>query len=230
MSCMTFTLKKEQGDTPLTVEYDRLWIVGYSGRDQDSIFRHVRELEEQLGVPAPEKIPTVFHCCNYLLTQESALYFVGPQCSGEAEYVIVAQNGRIYIGLGSDHTDRALEASCVSKAKQICAKPVCAELWDYADLKDHWDSITLKSWYTVDDQTLPYQSGSLAEILPVETILQVLSQRMGDVGNCVIFSGTVPLLHGYQYGSEFCCELADPVLHRRLCLNYHAESIPEGAY
>ena len=68
---------------------------------------------------------------------------IGPKTCGEVEYVIVVKDGKIYIGAGSDHTDRELEAASVPKAKQICAKPIAPTLWDYEELKDHWDSITL---------------------------------------------------------------------------------------
>ena len=37
--------------------------------------------------------------------------------------------GEWYVGIGSDHTDRVLEAVSIRKSKQVCAKPISKELW-----------------------------------------------------------------------------------------------------
>lgn len=227
MSCMTFTLQAGGKETPLTLEYERVFAIGYAGRNMEKTMEHIKELERDLGVPAPKKIPTIFQCGNYVLTQEKDLAFVGEKTCGEVEYVIVMKDGKIYIGLGSDHTDRELEAQSVPKAKQICAKTICPVLWDYEEIKDHWDDIGLNSWQTVDGREVPYQKGKLADILPVETILGELNNRVGDIDNCVIFSGTVPVLDGFRYGSNFRYEMVDEVLGRKLSSDYNVIAISE---
>lgn len=227
MSHMRFNLVTANGEAPLELEYERVFAIGYAGRNMEKTMEHIKELERDLGVPAPKKIPTIFQCGNYVLTQERDLAFVGEKTCGEVEYVIVVKDGKIYIGLGSDHTDRHLEAASVPKAKQICAKPICATLWDYEELKDHWDSIALNSWQTVDGQEIPYQKGSLADILPVEVIMKELDERVGGIDNCVIFSGTVPVLDGFHYGSNFRYEMVDEKLGRKLAADYNVIVITE---
>ncbi len=227
MSYMTFTLQASGKEVPLTLEYERVFAIGYAGRNIEKTMEHIKELERDLGVPAPKKIPTIFQCGNYVLTQEKDLAFLGKKTCGEVEYVIVIKDGKIYIGLGSDHTDRELEAQSVPKAKQICAKPICPVLWDYEELKDHWDDVSLNSWQTVDGRELPYQKGTLADILPVDTILGELNSRVGNINNCVIFSGTVPVLDGFHYGSNFRYEMVDEVLGRKLASDYNVIAISE---
>ncbi len=227
MSNLTFTVQAGGKETPLSLNYERVFAIGYAGRNLEKTMEHIKELERDLGVPAPKKIPTIFQCGNYVLTQEKDLVFVGEKTCGEVEYVIVLKDGKIYIGLGSDHTDRELEAQSVPKAKQICAKPICPMLWDYEEVKDHWDDIALNSWQTVDGEEVPYQQGKLADILPVETILKELNERVGGIDNCVIFSGTVPVLNGFRYGSNFRYEMADAVLGRKLTSDYNVISISE---
>lgn len=227
MSCMTFTLQAGGKEVPLILEYKRVFAIGYAGRNMKKTMEHIKELERDLGVPAPKKIPTIFQCGNYVLTQEKDLAFVGEKTCGEVEYVIVMKDGKIYIGLGSDHTDRELEAQSVPKAKQICAKPICPILWDYEEIKDHWDNIKLNSWQTVDGREAPYQQGKLADILSVETILREMNNRVGDIDNCVIFSGTVPVLDGFRYGSNFRYEMVDEVLGRKLASDYNVIVISE---
>lgn len=227
MSKLKFTLVTKTGEHPFEMEYERVFAIGYAGRNMEKTMEHIRELERDLGVPAPKKIPTIFQCGNYLLTQEKDLVFIGEKSCGEVEYVIVIKDKKIYIGTGSDHTDRELEAASVPKAKQICAKPICPVLWDYEEVKDHWDQILLRSWQTVNGTEQAYQDGSLADILPVDVIVKELEERVGGIDNCVIFSGTVPVLNGFHYGTNFRYEMDDPVLGRKLSYDYNVISISE---
>lgn len=227
MSTITFNLITKDGCRDLSLAYDRVFAIGYAGRNIEKTMEHIRELERDLGVPAPKKIPTIFECGTYTLTQERDLMFIGPKTCGEVEYCIIVKNRRIYIGVGSDHTDRELEAASVPKAKQICAKPISRDVWDYEELKDHWDEIKLSSWQTVDGVEVPYQRGSLADILPVDRIMKELDERVGNIDNCVIFSGTVPVLDGFKFGSNFRYEMNDEKLGRRICAGYNVTAVSE---
>lgn len=183
MSKISFRLHQGGSVKPLEMEYQHLFAIGYAGRNMEKTMEHIRELERDLGVPAPKKIPTIFECSNLLLTQEEDLQFVGNRTCGEVEYIILVCGDKIYIGVGSDHTDRELEGQNVLKAKQICPKPIGMDVWDYDDLKVHWDSIRVRSFQTVDGAEIPYQDGTLADILPPEKILSELRERVGDIGN-----------------------------------------------
>jgi len=228
MGVINFTLKKLSGDQEITVEFDNLLVIGYAGRDMEKTMDHIRELEEKLGVAPPKRIPTIFECSHELLTQADSIKFLGEKTCGEAEYVIVLDKGIIYIGIGSDHTDRELESVSVPKSKQICPKPIGRELWVYEEVKEHWDEIKVMSYQQVDGKEVAYQDGTLADILPVEKILEELKERVGDIEQSVIFSGTVPLLGDFVYGEKFKCMLVDEVLDRKLALEYNVEIIDEG--
>lgn len=228
MSRMKFLISTKEGKCEREITYDQVFAIGYAGRDMEKTMEHIRELEEQLGVPAPIKIPTIFQCGTYLLTQEEDLHFIGEKTCGEVEYVMVATGGKVYIGIGSDHTDRDLEGLSVPKAKQICAKPIGIELWDYEELKDHWETIQLYSYQTVDGKEILYQKGTLADIMDPCMILKELDERVGEVGDAVIYSGTVPLTEGFRYGSDFRCEMADEVLGRKLSLRYRVITVSES--
>lgn len=227
MSKISFRLHQGGSVKPLEMEYRHLFAIGYAGRNMEKTMEHIRELERDLGVPAPKKIPTIFECSNLLLTQEEDLQFVGNRTCGEVEYIILVCGGKIYIGVGSDHTDRELEGQNVLKAKQICPKPIGMDVWDYDDIKAHWDSIRVRSFQTVDGAEIPYQDGTLADILPPEKILSELCERVGDIGNSVIFSGTVPALAGFKFGTTFRCELVDDTLSRSIACFYRATAITE---
>ncbi len=224
---MSFCLHSRGKHLNITIPYNSLFAIGYAGRNTEKTMEHIRELEKHLGVPAPKKIPTIFQCSNLLLTQEEEFHVVGAKTCGEAEYVIILHNGSIYIGLGSDHTDRQLEGQSVPKAKQVCPKPISADLWEYEEIKNHFDEIKIRSYQTIGGKKEHYQEGSLADILPVETILSELYARVGEIGNSVIFSGTVPVLDGFRYGEQFYCEMEDTVLNRKLTLTYNVAVVSE---
>ncbi|SHH21261.1 Protein of unknown function [Anaerosphaera aminiphila DSM 21120] len=207
--------------------YDKVYIIGYAGRDIKKTQEHIDELERELGVKPPKKIPTIFECSKELVTQNIDLKFVDDMTSGECEYVILKKNNSIYIALGSDHTDRKLESVSVPKSKQVCLKPISKDVWNYDHIKDHWDEIELRSYVTIDDKEIEYQAGTLKDILPVETILSELENRIGNVDNAIIFSGTVPLKNNFVYGSRFRSEMIDKKLNKKIDLNYKISVISE---
>ena len=129
-SKITFTLHADGQTSELPIVYDKLLAIGYAGRNITKTMEHIKELEEQLGVPAPKKIPTIFQMSNMLLTQDPDIDFVGNDSCGEVEYIIITQGDEVYIGLGSDHTDRKLESSSVPKAKHSIDKAPIYQLPD----------------------------------------------------------------------------------------------------
>ena len=224
---MKFIVKKKSGNEEVLLDYQQLFVIGYAGRNIKKTMEHIKELEEELGVAPPKMIPTIFECSLELLTQSENVKFVGDKTSGEVEYIIIVKGEEIYIGLGSDHTDRKLESVSVPKAKQVCPKPICKELWDYNDMKDHWDDIKLISYQTIDGVEVKYQDGKLADILPVEKIIDALNDRVGDINNSIIYSGTVPVLDGFKYGDSFRSIMIDEVLDRKLEFAYNVSVISE---
>jgi hypothetical protein len=227
MNSMNFVLKKLSGEENVNIDFDQLLVIGFAGRNIEKTMEHIRELEEQLGVPAPKQIPTIFECSLELLTQGKDIKFVGNKTSGEVEYIIVKSGEKIYIGLGSDHTDRELESVSIPKAKQVSPKPIAGELWDYEEVKDHWDQIRLVSYQTINGEEVKYQDGTLSDILPVEKILSVLTERIGNIDNSIIYSGTVPVLDGFKYGDNFRSLMIDEALNRSIEFNYNVNVISE---
>ena len=63
---------------------------------------------------------------------------LGEDTSGEVEVVLLAFADGLWVGLGSDHTDRAMEAHGVALAKQLCRKPMAAGLWRFDEVIAHW--------------------------------------------------------------------------------------------
>src|SRR5471030_2634539 len=102
---------------------NHLVMAGWAGRDPAAVEAHVRELEA-LGAPRPTHTPVFYRVASSLLTTSDVVQVVGPETSGEVEFVLVPQSDGLWVGLGSDHTDRGVERTSVALSKQLCAKVV----------------------------------------------------------------------------------------------------------
>lgn len=223
MSKFTFDLVTKKGVEKLGIEARKAILIGLSGRDIEKTKAHVKELAE-MGIPSPENVPVIYHITPALLTFDKSFPVVGKGSSGEIEFLIIKRGGKIYIGCGSDHTDRDLESVSICKSKFITPKPICSVLWDYDELKDHWDSITLNSWQTVDGVEKLYQSGTAADLLPLERLVEEAEKEMGgSIEDTIVFSGTVPSVDGLYSGDSFTGVIEDKVLDRKLTVSYGLE-------
>src|SRR5665213_2949254 len=138
-----------------------LVIAGWTGRDSARVEAHVRELEAE-GIPRPPRTPMFYVLSASLLTIAPEITVVGNATSGEVECLLVSRDDGLWVGLASDHTDRALERTSVSKSKQVCEKPVASVLWRFGDVAPHWDRLELRSFIDANGTRTPYQSGTAA--------------------------------------------------------------------
>ena len=155
-------LAKDRTDR-VGIEIGSLVIAGWAGRDAAAIEHHIEELAV-LGIPRPSTTPLYYRVAAQTLTQDSRLTVLGPDSSGEVEPVIVAMADGLWVGVGSDHTDRKAEASGIALSKQLCGKPVGPQLWSYADVEGHWDQLVLRSWATIDGERILYQDSPVSSL------------------------------------------------------------------
>src|SRR5690625_3785184 len=159
-------------NTLLDIKVEQLVIAGWAARDQAAVEAHINELEE-LGVKRPSTVPLFYRVSADRLTIAERLQVLGGDSSGEIEAVLIAdERGRLWVGVGSDHTDRKVEAYSVAVSKQICPKPVSAELWPFDEVADHWDSLHLRSHAVIDGERQLYQEGSVAGLLDPRDLIR----------------------------------------------------------
>ena len=194
-----------------SVDVRQLVIAGWTGRDAASTEAHIRELEA-IGVPRPAAVPTFYRAAATLLTTAAAIQVVGGDSSGEVEPVLLVLDGELWIGVGSDHTDRAVERSGVSLAKQLCAKPVGHEFWLFSEVAGHWDAVLLRSWAVRDGGRRLYQEGSAAALLRPEELLKRFQAQVAIRNGAVMFCGTLPVTGALGHADRFEMRLEDPVL------------------
>jgi hypothetical protein len=149
----------------------------------------------------------------------------GPHSSGEAEFVLIQESGSLWVGVGSDHTDRKLETYNVTMSKQVCDKPVAQEVWAFDDVRDHWDALILRSWIVENGERRLYQQGSVAAMLPPEEIVKGFASD-GLPNDTVMFCGTLAAEGGIRPSEQFNFELFDPVRERRIAHKYTVACLP----
>lgn len=227
-------MRTEATHSPATTSFDvdavdHLVLAGWAGRDQAAVEAHIKELEA-LGAPRPSRTPVFYRVAAGLLTTVRAIEVVGGESSGEVEYAVVVRADGLWIGVGSDHTDRGLERSSVALSKQLCAKVVAPTLWRFEDVLPHWDQVQLRSWAHRDGAREPYQDGTLAQILPPKQLLSMYADFAAPLAaGGVLFSGTLPTIHEIAPADAFEMELFDPVLNRRLRHDYRITVLPANA-
>ncbi|HXL75074.1 MAG TPA: DUF2848 domain-containing protein [Burkholderiales bacterium] len=198
------------------MEVRELVIAGWTGRDERSLRKHIRELED-LGVKPPKTTPIFYRVSANLLTQSNEIQVSGPDTSGEVEFVLL-QGSELRVALGSDHTDRKAETIGVSLSKQLCAKPVSRESWRYDEVRPHWERLMLRSW---TDGKL-YQEGPVTAIRSPEDLMSRYPLKPGYA----MFCGTLAAKDGIRGGARFTMELEDPVLKRKLSHEYRVKVLP----
>lgn len=207
------------------VEVNSLVIAGWAGRDAAAIEHHIEELAV-LGVPRPSTTPLYYRTAAQTLTQESRLTVLGLDSSGEVEPVVVAMADGLWIGIGSDHTDRKAEASGIALSKQLCGKPVGAQLWSYADVEEHWDQLVMRSWATIDGKRVLYQESPVSSLRTPRDLIRRYAGMDTLPAGTLMFCGTPGALGGIRPGTRFEMELKDPVLNRALTHGYDIVVLP----
>lgn len=222
---MDFKIVTKNGESVISADIKNLMVVGFSGKDVEKTMEHIHELEKE-GVKCPSEVPVPYQCDPQIVTRKEVIDVIGPKTSGEAEYLILCHEGKFYIGIGSDHTDREMEAVSIHKSKQVCLKPCSVEFWDYEEVKDHLPKLRLISTQVVDGKEIDYQNGVAGDLLPFDVIIEKVQKEV-PLEDCLIYTGTVPLLNGFRFGEQFSARLVDDQLGRELSLTYKIHVIDE---
>jgi hypothetical protein len=221
---LKFVCHADGADKAREASFGTLIVAGWTGRDTAALEHHIEELAK-IGVPRPSSVPVFYRTSVNGLTQSARLEVLGPDTSGEVEPVLFALEDGIWLGVGSDHTDRKAETMGIALSKQLCGKPVGAQLWRYTDVADHWDKLIIRSWATIDGKRVLYQEGALAGMRTPEDLLQRYGAKTLPRG-AAMFCGTVGAIGGIRPAARFEMELEDPVRKRKLSHGYDIVALP----
>src|SRR5882724_6955497 len=183
-------------------------IAGWTGRDAVALEKHIVELEA-LGVKRPASTPIFYRASKQRLLITDQIEAVGNASSGEVEYVVLQYQGKLWVGVGSDHTDREVETYGVTVSKQMCDKPVAASFWAHESVAPHWDRLMLRSFILENGKRVPYQEGPVAAMLAPADLLSryKAGEAFGD--GSLMFCGTLAVKGGIRPAGRFEFELED---------------------
>ena len=221
---LAFTIDAQGTTTPLTLPIDRAVMAGWTGRDPVARDKHIAELEA-IGIARPATTPIYYRVAARRLTMAESIEVSGSETSGEVEFVLIGLEGRIFVGVGSDHTDRKVESYSVTVSKQMCDKPMAPVLWELEDVAAHWDRMILRAFAWIGGARVLYQEGTLDAMLPVQELIRGFGgARLPD--GCAMFGGTFAAKGGIRPASRFEFELEDPILKRRIGHAYDVIELP----
>lgn len=221
---IAFTLDAQGTKMPLTLSITQGVIAGWTGRDPIARDHHIAELAA-IGIAPPASTPIYYRCSARRFTTDGTIECTGEESSGEVEFFLLAAKGKIYVGVGSDHTDRKVETYNITVSKQMCDKPVAPVLWDLAEVEAHWDQIILRSWATIDGERVLYQEGTLSGMLPVAELIRKGFDRATLPDGTAMFGGTFAAKGGIRPAQRFDYEIEDPVLKRKISHGYDIKTL-----
>lgn len=171
--------------------------------------------------------PIFYRVSAARLTTASEIEVVGNSSGGEVEFVLLQHDGRLWVGTGSDHTDRAVETYGVTVSKQMCDKPVAPAFWDFDEAAPHWETLRLSAHIKEHGERILYQDGGVAAMLAP---LDLIGRHLGKAGklpdNTVMFCGTLAARGGVRPTKRFEFALEDPVLGRKIGHAYSVRELP----
>jgi Protein of unknown function (DUF2848) len=227
---LSLTLQNSGAAMAREVGIDDAIVAGWTGRDAAAVEKHITELAA-LGVRRPAATPIFYRVAAARLTTATEVEVVGARSGGEVEFVLLQHGGRMWVGAGSDHTDREVETYGVTVSKQMCDKPVAPVFWAFDDVAPHWDRLTLRAHVIENGERKIYQEGSVAAMLkPLDLIGRCLLP--GEEGmrqlpeNTLMFCGTLAARGGVRPTEQFEFEIEDPVLGRSIAHWYAVRILP----
>ena len=222
---LPLVLHGKSGPTRRNVQVDRLVIAGWTGRDKAALEKHIAELEA-IGVPRPAPPPIFYRAAEARFTIDDSIEALGPASSGEAEFILLRHGGTLWVGAGSDHTDREVEKYGVSVSKQMCDKPIAPVLWHHDEVAPHWDGLMLRSYVSENGARSLYQEGPVTAMLDPLALIEQFAGKDGLAEGTLMFCGTLAAQGGVRAADIFEFELDDPVLARKIQHRYRVHNLP----
>jgi hypothetical protein len=229
---------------PVKVTVDQAVIAGWTGRDPAAVEKHIKELEA-LGVKRPATTPIFYRVSAARLTTGDSIEAVGETSGGEVEFVLLQHGGKLWVGTGSDHTDREVEKYGVTVSKQMCDKPLASELWAFDDVAPHWDRLLLRAHVVEGGKRELYQDGAVTAMMDPRALIERYlaskdARERADAASkdargradaslpegTMMFCGTLAAHGGVRATNELAFELEDPVLGRKIAHAYRVHTLP----
>lgn len=218
---MQVALTIDDGKTTRAASFPvaRMYNLGSATRKAETAVAHQEEVAKEgiriaLDVPAPRIYPIATHS----LTTGGEVEAQCSHTSGEVEIVLLVAD-QLYVGVGSDHTDRALEKTSIPWSKQATPNVLAPVMWPFEAMRARWDDCVMRSW--VDGRL--YQDVPVAAFLHPDDVLRIVRERVPGMPkrDVLIFCGTIVSLDkALGFGKRWEIEMEDPGAKRRIKHGY----------
>jgi hypothetical protein len=216
---LNLTVVGRDAQQMLVFDVERMYNLAFTIRNAARMQQHLDEIAKT-GIPRPsvDRPPAIYPVSDWAITTASNITVQREKTSGEVEIVILKHDGSILVGVGSDHTDRELEALDILWSKQVCPNVLAPTVWPLDDVKDHWDDLFIESEVEENGERTLYQHASVAEFWTPAEMLASLAGRVKLLdGGLIVFSGTVASRQGaLAYANTWTIRMVDPVLSRKI--------------
>ena len=224
MTVRSFIVHEADGDRDLEVDLRRCYNLGFTMRDEAKMQAHLEECYK-LGIKELicDRPPLVMPISPWAVLTDDHITVQRPRSSGEVEIVtVVDADGAIYVGVGSDHTDRSLEGIDIPWGKQVAPNVVAPELWLWSDIESHWDQVSMECTVVDNGETVPYQRALVSEFwTPADMVQGTRDSVVAIEGALILFSGTVVTLEErLRFAERWTISMIDPVFDRRIDHTY----------
>ncbi len=220
---LAFERISADGTDEVMFQCEHLILAGWSARDEVSVRAHMAELAEH-GVPPPSTFPLFYRVGASLVSQTDRLEVLGPDTSGEVEYVIVAMDDGLWVTVGSDQTDRKAEQYGVALSKQLAGKVLARTLWRLDELREHWDKLVLRAHVDIGGERVLHQQGALGMMRTPDDLIHRYGKTLAP--GTVMMSGTLNAIGGIRPASRFEMQLDDPLARRSIMHAYDIAALP----
>lgn len=222
---LTLILQNGSDAQPQEVPVAQAIVAGWTGRDPVAVEKHIIELEA-IGVRRPASAPIFYRVSAARLTTDKAIEATGNNSGGEVEFLLLCHDGRLWVGVGSDHTDREVEKYGVTVSKQMCDKPIAPRFWAYDDVAPHWDRLILRAFVVEGGKRSLYQEGPVAAMLDPQDLVSRYTLDGTLSESTLMFCGTLAAHGGVRATDQFAFEIEDPVLGRKIAHEYQVTLLP----
>lgn len=201
MTAATTTFSVHGTGEQITLANPIAIVAGYTGRDKAAVQDHIDELAA-IGIAPPPSVPMFYPVDASAITSAATIEVTGERTSGEIEPLYIRYDGRYFLGIASDHTDRAVEAEDIAESKRACPKPVGGTVVEVTD----FDALNLDDSHATSfvDGHL-YQDGQLNALRTPSEVMRLFLENsdVGD-GDFLCLGGTVPVSGGdFVYGDKW---------------------------
>jgi hypothetical protein len=222
------TFLRETGSSSEQVIFNatQLVLAGWTGRDPAALQHHIDELAV-LGVAPPSTIPIFYRTAVDLVTTTERLQVLGPDTSGEVEYVLLSFPDGLWFTVGSDQTDRKAESVIgIAPSKQLAGKVLAPTAWRLAEFSVRWDRMRIRSWATIEGRRTLYQDATLGDIRPPAELIEKYAGGKSLPPGTVMMSGTPAAIGGIRPASRFEMAIEDPETGRAIRHAYDIDVLP----